>query len=88
MFGGAETLAVNHLPLERGLAIQKRTLNRKPDGKALVTSPLDVRGLLEINAEKPRSEATVKRATKMCNLFCNFRQNKLNDDVACFTTHE
>ena len=48
MFWGAKTLAVNHLPLERGLAIQKRTLNRKPDGKTLVTRPLDVRGLLQI----------------------------------------
>ena len=48
MFWGAKTLAVNHLPPERGLAIQKRTLNHKPDGKALVTRPLDVRGLLEM----------------------------------------
>ena len=48
MFWGAKTLAVNHLPLERGLAIQKRNSNRKPNGKALVTRPLDVRGLLEM----------------------------------------
>ena len=48
MFWGAKTLAVNQLPLERGLAIQKRTSNRKPDGKALDTRPLDVGGLLEM----------------------------------------
>ena len=48
MFWGAKTLAVNHLPLERGLATQKRNSNRKPNGKALVTRPLDVRGLLEM----------------------------------------
>ena len=30
----------------------------------------------------------VKPATKTCNLFCNFLQNELNDDVVCFTTHK
>ena len=45
---GAKNIAVNHLPLERGLAVQTWTSNPKPDGKALVTLPLDVRGSREM----------------------------------------
>ena len=37
MFSGAKNPAVDHLPLERSLAVQTLTSNRKPDGKALVT---------------------------------------------------
>ena len=48
MFQGAKKLAVNHLPLERGLDVQTWTSNRKPDGKALVTWLLDVRGSREM----------------------------------------
>ena len=39
-----KNFAVNHLPLERGLAVQTWTSNRKPDGKGLVTWLLDIRG--------------------------------------------
>ena len=45
---GAKNIAVNHLPLERGLAVQTWTSNPKPDSKALVTWPLDVRGSREM----------------------------------------
>ena len=34
--------------MDRGLAVQTRTSNRKPDGKALVKWFLDVRGLREM----------------------------------------
>ena len=37
MFKGTKNPVVNHLPLDRGLAVQTLTSNRKPDGKALVT---------------------------------------------------
>ena len=43
-----KNLAVNHLPLERGLAVQTWTSNRKPDGKALITWLLDFRGSREM----------------------------------------
>ena len=39
-----KNFAVNHLPLERGLAVQTWTSNRKPDGKGLVTWLPDIRG--------------------------------------------
>ena len=43
VFSGAKNLAVNHSPLERGLAVRTSTSNCKPDGKAPVTWLLDVR---------------------------------------------
>lgn len=49
MFQGAKNLAVNHLPLEGGLAVQNETSNRKPNGKALVTWLPDVRGSREMS---------------------------------------
>ena len=48
MFSGAKHLAANHVPLERGPAVQTWTSNRKPDGKALITWLLDVRGSREM----------------------------------------
>ena len=48
---GAKNLTVNHLPLERGLAVQTWTLNRKLDGKALVTWLLDV----HVSREMPKN---------------------------------
>ena len=43
MFYGAKNLAVNHLPQERGLAVQTWTSNRSFDDKAPVTWFLDFR---------------------------------------------
>ena len=48
MFQGAKNLAVNRLPLERGLAVQMWTSNRKPDSKAMVTWLFNVRGSREM----------------------------------------
>ena len=51
-----KNLAVNIWSLERGLAVQTWTSNRKPDGKALVTWLLDVRG----SREMPRKNLNLK----------------------------
>ena len=62
MFLGCKNLAINHLPLERDLAVQTWTSNHKSDGKALVTWLLDV----------PRSREIPKNLNLSCLLSSSY----------------
>ena len=73
MFSGAKNLAVNHSPLERGLAVRTSTSNCKPDGKALVTWLLDVRGAREIGTlrsnDAPATRTSLKKLICVLSVF-------------------
>ena len=71
MCQSAKNLAVNLIPVERDLAVQTWTSNRKPDGKVLATWLLDVYGSREM-PQNPDLKASIKEMifspTQHCNV--------------------